>query len=216
MAPMVNTHHHCSRFFGFGNGQKAEPFERAADALNGRFAALNAARSDAFIFSFILFCLFCLIIVNTFAFWPNAVAGGARLEQIRHPDRSNGRELSLHLLLDCKCKVMNKKNAAEGIFRRVRVLPSLGKSFSGFAEFLPKTGVFCQSFAEFFTKFLSQHATCYFALVFSSNSNVRSPILLYALNRLPLTGALSSRHSSTGFVKLCTSMRCTFLRAGRC
>ena len=119
-------------------------------------------------------------------------------------------------LLDCKCKVKHKKNAAEGIFRRVRVLPSLGKSFSSFAEFLPKTGVFCQSFAEFFTKFLSQHATCYFALVFSSNSNVRSPILLYALNRLPLTGALSSRHSSTGFVKLCTSMRCTFLRAGRC
>jgi hypothetical protein len=104
---MVNTHHHCSRFFGFGKGQKAEPFERAADALNGRFAALNAARSDAFIFSFILFCLFCLIIVNTFAFWPNAVAGGARLEQIRHPDRSNGIELSSPLHPHCNGKVIH-------------------------------------------------------------------------------------------------------------
>ncbi len=63
IAPMVNNHHHCSRFFGFGKGQKAEPFERAAGALNGRrplnrsFAALNAARRDAFILSFIFFFL---------------------------------------------------------------------------------------------------------------------------------------------------------------
>ena len=26
MAPMVNTHHHCSRFFGFGNGQRSHGF----------------------------------------------------------------------------------------------------------------------------------------------------------------------------------------------
>ena len=53
IAPMVNNHHHCSRFFGFGNVQKAEPFERTAGALNGRrplnrdVVALNLERGFA-------------------------------------------------------------------------------------------------------------------------------------------------------------------------
>ena len=52
----------------------------------------------------------------------------------------------------CRCKVRHKKNAAEGFFRRVQVLPSFGTSFSLFTKFLPKKGVFLPSFTKFFTK----------------------------------------------------------------
>ena len=81
IAPMVNNHHHCSRFFGFGNVQKAEPFERTAGALNGRrplirsFAALNAARRDACILSFILFFCFKIMCKSYSSFCSAGVAG---------------------------------------------------------------------------------------------------------------------------------------------